>query len=126
MRASYEGSVSIPNCMYVAFRRQLEELPVNKRHRFRASVTDRWGCNATVLYDSIHDNFYEKASKRPVVDRTSFNEEEVVRVSELGAARSDEEVISVMAKLQLQNRSLKYRPKHVTVRVPARSHVNAY
>ena len=127
MKTSYDGIVSVPHAEYEVFRQKLEQIPVNKRERrFRASISDIFGAKATVFYDEKNDVFYEKASKRRVVDRTTFLPNKKIPLTDLGAAVTDDEVHEIMARMQLQNRSSKKRTKHLNIRVPGKSTVNAY
>lgn len=123
MRCIYGGRVSIPHSDYEMFRTKLMEIPAARRaSKFRASLTDRWGARATVLYDAKSDEFYEKASKRKVVDRSAgVKDAVVVACSELGRASlsGDENLLhETMNKLQEQNRSGNHRSRHKKVRVP--------
>lgn len=118
MRCIYSGRVQIPHSEYEQFREMLMQIPAAK---FRASLTDRWGARATVLYDAKSDEFYEKASKRKVIDAASAAREGAIPLTELGRASmsgNDEQFLETMNRLQLQNRSGNHRSRHRKVQVP--------
>jgi len=120
MRAFYDGFVTITSDQYCEFREKLETIPQSKRDTlFKAAIYDQWGCRSTVLYNSKKDQFFEKASKRPVMDRTWIREnaKSVEYCTELGKA-SDEDIIDIMNKAQAENRSSKVRVKHMKVQIP--------
>ena len=121
MRCIYSGRVQIPHESYEQFRKTLMQIPAARRAaKFRASLTDRWGARATVLYDAKSDEFYEKASKRKVIDAASAREG-AIPLTELGRASmlgDDEKFLETMNRLQLQNRSGNHRSRHRKVQVP--------
>ena len=123
MRAFYDGFVTVPRDQFRQFREQLDTIPLSKREStFKAAIYDQWGCRSTVFYNAKKDQFFEKASKRPVVDRTWIREnaKSVEYCTELGKV-SDEDIINVMDKIQAENCSTKVRVKHTKIRIPSRN-----
>lgn len=120
MRCFYDGIVTIPHIEYITFRECLEEIPIRRREaKFRGSIRDCWGARATILYDAKTDEFYERASKRKVLDKSTVPKNRCDPFTGLGLTGpvQDEEFISTMNRLQEQNRTGNHRSRMRKVKV---------